>query len=523
LKVSPTKLWALGLTLLGLLVIFATYRDYGISWDEPVQSQFGEDLVRYYASGLEDRRVNEFRHMRFYGPLFELATALLYATNHEAKYEIRHLSIAIMGLLAILGVMRIACQVPGRWAVVYSCLALAMMPRFYGHAFINSKDIPFACCFVWSMAGLIALSREPRSWRRVVFAGVALGLTLSVRPGGLPLLLGLYGCLMAIGLWSRGELGVKDWGRPALLSVAVWLIAWTGMVLLWPWAHEAPIANPIAAIRAALSFPDIFPVLFDGRISMSDALPRSFHAKYLLITTPPVILLLSLIGLGASIRWQRRGRTMPETLLAASLQLWLIAPLAIIALGRPNVYDGIRHILFVLPAVALFAGWGAAWLVDAMPKPEQRTLMAVVLGMALALPVFHLVRLHPYQMTYFNFFVGGLEGAYGRYETDYWLLSYKEAMEWINDRAREHPERGLEVLAAVDDYSYQCAAAFAAPGVSVEKITTAQNDLILPAGYDYSIATTRYGLDSVFPDSPIVHRIERAGAVFSVIRGRERE
>jgi hypothetical protein len=393
------------------------------------------------------------------------------------------------------------------------------MPRFYGHAFINSKDIPFACCFVWSMGGLMALTMEPRSWRRVVFAGLALGLTLCVRPGGLPLLLILYACLMAFGIWSRGEIGAKALVRPALASVVVWLIAWGGMVSLWPWAHEAPLINPIAAINAALSFPATFPVLFDGRVTMSDALPRYYLAKYLVITTPPMMLLLSMIGLLASISWQRRGRSTPETLLASALQLWLIAPLAIIAIGRPNVYDGIRHVLFVLPALALFAGWGAAWLAEALPKSGRRRVVSVVLGLALALPAFHLVRLHPYQMTYFNFLVGGLEGANGRYETDYWLLSYREAMEWVNDRAGEQQDGTLQVVVAVDQYSYECAAAFAAPGVRIELMPQVPTERQLPSAYDYSIATTRYGLHGAFPESPIVHRVERAGGVFSVIRG----
>jgi hypothetical protein len=42
----------------------------------------------------------------------------------------------------------------------------------------------------------------------------------------------------------------------------------------------------------------------------------------------------------------------------------------------------------------------------------------------------------------------------------------------------------------------------------------------LPRGFDYYIGTTRYGADRSYSDSPIVHRIGRDGAVFTVIRGR---
>lgn len=514
----------LGLMFFGLIVIVAIYRDFGISWDEPVQSHFGEGVVRYFASGGDDRSVNDYLDMRFYGPLFELGTALLYGAssdpsgNPAAKYEVRHLATAISGLVAVLGVMFIARNLPGRWTMLYSGIALATLPRFFGHAFINSKDIPFACGFAWSMAGLIALNLEPRSTKRAVLAAAPLAITLGIRPGGLPLLLALHACIAAIGFWSRGETKPQAMVRPLMMAAMVWVVAWLGMISLWPWAHEAPFMNPISAIRAALSFSHTFPVLFDGRVTMSDSLPRYYLVKYLAITTPPLTLILFLIGIAASVRSQLHHRASSVTLVLASLQLWLIVPLVLLAIRRPTVYDGIRHVLFVLPAVALFAGWGATWLVERMTKGKIRGLASVLLGLALVLPAVHVVRLHPYQMTYFNALVGGLEGANGKYEMDYWLLSYKEAMEWVNERAKERPDGKLRILVAIDEYSYACAAAFAAPGIEIEEISVAQTESRLPLSYDYSVAMTRYGMHRVFPGSPVVHRIEREGGVFSVIR-----
>ncbi|MCP4038966.1 MAG: hypothetical protein GY733_18650 [bacterium] len=510
----------LGLVMLGVAVIASTYRDYGISWDEPVQSQFGERVVAYFASGGEDRAVNEFHHMRFYGPLFEFATALLYSADSQAKYEIRHFVIAVSGLLAVLGLVRLASQLPGRSSVVYAALALATMPRFYGHAFVNSKDIPFACGFVWTVVCLLALAKAPRSWPRAVAAGAALGLALAIRPGGLPLLALMHVAILAVALWSRGETGIGSLAPAAGRSAAVWGIAWVGMVAFWPWAHESPIAHPLLAIRAALSFPDTFPVLYEGQITMSDALSRGYLAKYLLITTPPAVLLLSTVGVVASVRAQRRGFGRPEALVASTLQLWLLIPLVIVALGRPNIYDGIRHFLFVLPVLAMFAAWGAASLLEAIRKPRARAVASIVLGLVLAWPAIDLYRLHPYQMTYFNRWVGGVEGATGSYETDYWLLSYREAMEWVNERARDRGEGPLDVIVAIDEHAYECAAWFASPDVRIQMLDTADASPELPAGTDYFIATTRYGQYAYYPESPVVHRITREGGVFSIIRGR---
>jgi hypothetical protein len=43
------------------------------------------------------------------------------------------------------------------------------------------------------------------------------------------------------------------------------------------------------------------------------------------------------------------------------------------------------------------------------------------------------VQLHPYQYIYYNEFVGGVEGAFRKYELDYWLISYMHAAEWIDE------------------------------------------------------------------------------------------
>jgi hypothetical protein len=43
-----------------------------------------------------------------------------------------------------------------------------------------------------------------------------------------------------------------------------------------------------------------------------------------------------------------------------------------------------------------------------------------------------MVRLHPYQSVYYNRLIaGGVQGAAGRFEADYWGASYLEATRWV--------------------------------------------------------------------------------------------
>ena len=49
--------------------------------------------------------------------------------------------------------------------------------------------------------------------------------------------------------------------------------------------------------------------------------------------------------------------------------------------------------------------------------------------------VFILVKYHPYQASYFNGFIGGISGAQGNFDIDFWGTPQKEAVEFLNENA----------------------------------------------------------------------------------------
>jgi hypothetical protein len=51
-----------------------------------------------------------------------------------------------------------------------------------------------------------------------------------------------------------------------------------------------------------------------------------------------------------------------------------------------------------------------------------------------------MVRLHPYEYTYFNRLAGGVAGAHGRYMLDYWGLSFKQASQELAATLAERHE-----------------------------------------------------------------------------------
>ncbi len=537
---------AAALAIAGATVIALTAADYGVAWDDWVQTRYGELVLDYFASGGQNRACNAYLDLRFYAPAFELPSAIACRFWPDRMIEVRHVLCALVALASIPAIVCLGRLLGSPWIGVPAAAMLYLSPAWYGHAFINTKDIPFAVGFLWSLVGLaVMFARGRYAWREILLCGVTIGLTMSIRPGGWMILAPIYGLTAMLADWQARTRG--DGGRKRTMSKQLGLlaIAWGVMILPWPWAHENPILHPLQAIRMASKFHLVVPVLFEGQVKPSNELPRYYLLKYLFITTPPAMLVLAAIGL-VSGAWQFAGHfTRPRSLVLAVLAIWLLLPLVLFAVMRPNAYDGMRHFLFVVPAVAIWAAIGAAWLWRTFHQPLARGCLAVALAAALAAQVNSLVRLHPYQYAYFNCLAGGVAGASGHYETDYWLTSYKEAIEWIEaqPRARDGTRgsgvfggkrlammegqsppktpdpKPIRVLVAANGNSRWCAAYFASNRVAIETTLTAGQPGDLPPGIDYYIGTSRAGMDGNFPEAKIVYQVGREGATLTTIKG----
>ena len=104
-------------------------------------------------------------------------------------------------------------------------------------------------------------------------------------------------------------------------------------------------------------------------------------------------------------------------------------PIAVAMAARPALYNGLRHFVFVVPPFAALGGLAvqlACRTRGLSGKPALAALAAVAIA-GVALPAVGMVRLHPYEYTYFNLLAGGVRGAHGRYMLDYWGLAFKQA------------------------------------------------------------------------------------------------
>ncbi len=427
------------LVLLALAVVAVlVFQDYGITHDEEVQNIYGKMLLRFYASGFADRAAFDYLDLYRYGGLFDMAAALLNTVSPFGEYETRHLLGGLVGILGLAGAWKLGRLLGGERAGFLALVMLALVPAYWGHSFNNPKDGPFAAAMVWTLYyGCRLMGQLPRpAWDTVLKLGLVLGLALSVRVGALLMVcyMGL-GVLLFLGLQARAGRG---WGalggdlvglvRRALPGL---LLAYVVMALFWPWAVMSPL-NPIKALVGFSTYPIQLETLVEGEWVKASHLPPDYIPTYLLVNLPEFVLagLAVAAGLaGWSLLRNRTALAGPRGLQMLLLALAAFFPVLFFVLIRPTAYNGLRHFLFVVPPMAVMAALALdrLWILIAARWHLAGRLAAAALTVALVGQVWVMVRLHPDQYVYFNSLTGGLKGAEGEFELDYWGNSLLEA------------------------------------------------------------------------------------------------
>lgn len=485
--------------------------EQGIYWDEAVQRAHGQAILAWYASGFTDTTVFEQGNLFLYGGIVEMTLEALVAVVPADPYLLRHAAVMALGLLAAWAVWRIGVRLDRPILGLLAMALLLVSPRFVGHALFNSKDIPTASFYVLTLALFVVDLRRPpgASLAGVVPAGVALGLLLGTRFGAAIILTAVLAGY-AVQWWKDGrgyDVAVKLGAR---FSVA-FLIGWAVMLVGWPWALRRPLAHPLVALKVSGRFPWHLDELFAGRFVESLDLPVSYLPVWFGIVLPEVILAGLVVAVVVVLRRFIERRRLPEAGVVA-LGLAAVVPLAYVTVSGTALYDGVRHLLFLFPLLALGAAWGwIALLRSAVLRSGGAVVVwGIVMVAGVALPVVEMVRMAPYSYVYFNRLVGGVQGAQGDFELEYWGLSYREGAQRLDDigvpagariASCSHPA-SIEPFVS-DRFDYVGSLVFGIDGEPDYLLFTARHDCTLARQEGEDVTLPYQG-----PTRPIV---ERAG------------
>jgi hypothetical protein len=440
--------WLPGLVLAFLFFVIglACLDDYGATWDE--HETYLTSLKAAGGSASEASPPEEGWHvLPGYFFAFDLARGLFSRLVVERLrwldwIECQHLFHLALASLSICLLYRASFLLSGSVRLsLWIALALALFPKFVGHAQSNPKDLPALSAFVL-VAYAMARLHARKSWGNALFSGAALGFAFSVRElsATLPIVYGIWFS------WTEGRRLLEHRRK----GLAVALAAGAVFLLCWPWLWPNPIGRLLGAVRHFGTLVFDRKVLYLGEIWRTNGLPWHYTLVSLLVATPTVFLVaaaLSPLSLdpGRKAVFQRIRRL---------AWLWIVALFALDAMATTH-YDGFRHLLVVLPGVCMLIGLGLENMVH-LGERWLRSPIArhVVPGAAVGLAALSCWRTHPYQDAYLNeivnLFVAGR--AEQVFEVEYWGAPYKEGAEWLNAHAEPEAELYLPEMSQAGFY-----------------------------------------------------------------------
>jgi hypothetical protein len=227
------------------------------------------------------------------------------------------------------------------------------------------------------------------------------------------------------------------WGteRPALETLAALLafpplVVWLGNPE-W-WREAIPRLAHYYALntnrRGAL--PDI-QILYFGQM-YEFALP--WHSAWVLlaITVPVALLFFGLIGALGAVLGVRRNALPPYFLLHMSI-------LPVLRIFPTPAHDGVRLFLPTFVFLCILAALGVRTTALTLGRRWPRRAVLIHAGLAVAVlgsELVALVKIHPYELSYYNLLVGGPRGAWKRgFELTYWYDAFTpQVIAALNDR-----------------------------------------------------------------------------------------
>ena len=436
-----------GFSLLMVCTIFIHAHDYGVSVDEPLQNSYGHYDLAWYLSWGKDQSFLHYRanlYMPQHGPFFEGLVAIAQQLfGHELTT--RAVVTGLAGVGGVVATMLCGYVLGGEWLALIAGLFLWLYPRYYGSMWNNSKDIPLAAAMTLVMWAVLLLVTQWQAHRRLIrnslLVGLLLGIAISIRVAGLVWCIILV--VLAIGWWlthlnqgyfrKQAGMALKKQALSALLIGGTCFVA---MLALWPYFFLNPLPHLFGSVELMQHYPWDLPVTFQGRVYSALQLPWSYVPVWLGIGSPLFIVLFALFGLllwlGLTIH--SRKIDAPITVIALALPI----SIGVMIISRPTLYDGPRHFFFLVPIMILLAAWGFLTLCRLLwhrPQIVGRLLAVLVViaaGINYGLIFKTMSDLHPYEYTYFNELVGGIEGAKGNYDLDYWRICTKPAAQWLS-------------------------------------------------------------------------------------------
>lgn len=441
---APSIFFA-ALMILGLFI----YKDYGISWDEPVERLTGIVNLNYIGDFFQIRWIQNDPVLsansslqllqysdRYFGPAFGIVSVFLerlFRINDEQQiYFFRHLLNFVIFVAGVHALYRLATRRFASWKMgLLGAFILVLSPRLFGESFYNSKDLIFLSVFCIGLNSLVALITKP-SIGRAIAHGIITALVIDTRSIGIVL------PALTIFYFLYGQIIARSTIRKTLIILFVYgVILFIFVTIFWPFLWTNTIGHFLETLGkfskwgttqvAVLYLGDLYQI-------QKTTLPWHYVFTWIAVTTPVVYLVFWLIGIGLT-GWQLlqskltvlKDTNYLQDLLFISASL---GPIFTIVLLHSVIYDGWRHLYFIYPAILLINLKAIHWvLYSAAQNKKIKQIFLAIFTLYLGALGYWMTTNHPNQNIFFNSLAG--KNWKAKFDVDYWGLSTRQALEEI--------------------------------------------------------------------------------------------
>jgi Dolichyl-phosphate-mannose-protein mannosyltransferase len=432
---SNTFFYASAAIICVMMVIASQW--YGLSGDEAYANGMGKAAWKFISSFGADQSVfnqpdsvNRDGVLTYYGNIFDIICLGLNKISPFSEYDTRHFFNAFVGFLGIFFSARI---IKDYWGTVPACICMWLMsfyPFYMGHAMNNPKDVPMAAFYIMGIYFLLRFFKRlaDLSIWDYVWLIIAIVLAIDVRVAGILLI--AYMPILFLFQYKYVSTIMKQKGiiKTFLPLAIVAISSYFLCAIFWPYAAQNPISNPLNALAFLSDFKIELGQIWEGEKLPSGQLPGNYLLRCIYMTSPYVFL----VGLVLATVLLFINR---KNIIHLNILLFIgftgVFPLLYIMNKGSNVYHLWRHVLFVFPSLAIVASLGYYLLSNFFKTKPLQIGAFVLFGILLLEPILFTAKTFPNNVNYFNASVGGVDGAYGQYEMDFYYNSMKPCVDYL--------------------------------------------------------------------------------------------
>ncbi|MFB3896498.1 MAG: ArnT family glycosyltransferase [bacterium] len=444
---------ALILFLATIIILCATSSQYGLAWDEPYNYypavdayQWLQLLVSHPGQAISDTAINQYwSKVHEHPSISKIIAGITYNWFSGTFGDLLAFRLGefILFSLLIAMIYLFTLQLFNRTTALFSAVAFLLMPRIFGQAHFATTDIPLVLMWVLTV---FCFYKGLDNWKWSIATGIVWGLGLATKINLLFLPIPLI-------LWAQ-LFHRKKYGNNAFsmlfLSPIIFFLSWP-----WLWFQTKPRIMEYLLFYAQHKFTTVY---YFGKMYVLTSAPWKYPLVYTLTTIPITILFLISVAIIIIVIKQIPNNTQtpisnePNTFGVQMLVLFnALFPILLQSGPASPKYDGIRLFLPAFPYLAILAGIGFNWIIVSVganrwftrisgrfaDSPLPQILLAILFFIP---PLYHVIDTHPYQLSYYNLLLKGVNGAHQKgMESTYWCEAVnQDVLQYLNQSVPEN-------------------------------------------------------------------------------------